>query len=885
MGIKTKIPPQLAERLLTLFIRNDLIEEVLGDLEEKFYTTAKGKSVFLAKLNYWYQVFNYLRPFAIRKLRSKNSSRITMSRHYFKISWRILVRNKVFSTIKIGGFSIGIAACILISLFIQHELNYDRHYENEDRIFRITNQWSQNGQVNRWINLQGPLKEVFEENIPELEKVARVVTWSWGNTGDNHIRKVNSPQNFYEEGFFYADPELLEILEIPLLYGSKEYTLSEPNSMVISRRMAEKYFPNEDPVGRQMILNDNPDDTYTIGGVMKDFPSTSHLQGDFILTLFGRKFGPGSSGWCCSNYAFYTKVSPEANVSDVQGKMVSMRDTYAIDGFRQAGQTELDEMQEFHSYYIQPVYNIYLNPDQIGDYIDHGSAELIWMLGIIALIILLLACVNFVNLTTAKSLNRAKEVGLRKVVGANRYGLISQYLSESILYSFISILLGLIMAFIALPFFNELAGASLEIPWTSWSLFLLLIVGGVIIGGLSGIYPSLYLSRFRPASVLKGKLSAGKNNSYLRGCLVVFQFTVTIILLIGALVTHEQFQLVMNKSLGYEKDQVLLIQGLETMDSNKKDLLKEELLRLAEVKNVTVGDFIPVQGSAIQNRTFWISDRRQLDPGFEAARWAVDTDYIETLGMKIVKGRNFMDIPSDSAGVIINERMAREFGLEDPIGIRITDMFNNEYQVIGVVRDFYFNSIFADVNPLALFKGEGNATASIKIASTEINRAITDIAGVWEQIQPNQPFRYSFMNQRFESMYEGLNRAKVIFLLFATLSIIVACLGLFALSAFVVEQRSKEISIRKVLGASVAGIFRLLTLNYVRWVLISLIIAVPLGWYIMDDFLGEIKNRVNMSWTLFAIAGLIALGISVVTISFETIKAAVANPADKLRNE
>ncbi len=885
MDRKNHTPPKLAEKLLRQFLKPDFLEDVLGDLEENFYFVLRNRSSSVAWFTYWYQTFNYLRPFALKKSKSKTINQFTMLRHHVKVSWRTLLRQKVFSSIEIGGFAVGIAACILIALYIGHQVNYDRHYEHKDQIFRVVNQWSERGEVGYWSNVHGPLKEVLEDNIPEMEQVARIVLWSWGDAGENHLRKIESKYNRYEEGFFYADPELLNILEIPMVYGMQEHALSDPNSMVISRRKADQYFPNENPVGRRIVLNDNPETIYTIGGVMENFPATSHLQGDFILTLYGRKDGPGTSGWCCTNYNMYVKLVAQANRIAVEQKTVELRNSFVIERLREDGQSGLDDIQKYQSYYLQPVENIHLNPEEVGDDLSHGSVDLVWIFGFIAVIILLLACINFVNLATSKSLKRAKEVGLRKVVGSSQTSLIYQYLSESCVYSLLAILLGVFLAWSALPFFNQLAGASLSIPWLSVWFIPLLLISALLIGVLSGIYPAFYLSRFRPIEALKGQADGGARNSLLRSGMVVFQFTATVILIIGALVTHQQFQFLMNKSLGYEKDQVINILGINTMEGSMREALKEELLKLSMVESASLSDYLPVEGSFVQNRSFWIADRRQLDNGFEAARWAVDEDYITTMKMKISQGRNFISGSADDSSIIINESMVRELGLEEPVGTRIVDMFDLEYHIVGVVKDFYFESLYQNVRPLAMVLGKGRTTLSVKINSPDIQATMASIGEVWEKFNTHQAIRYSFMDQRFEKMYEGLQQAKTIFLLFAMLSILVACLGLFALSIYMVEQRGKEISVRKVLGASMGRIFKLLTFDFVKLVLIAIVLAVPVAWYFMDYFLSDMVNRIELSWQVFAFGGVVAIVIAVGTISFESIKAAIINPAKKLRSE
>ncbi len=888
--MKKTTPPQLAHKLLLRFLRDDLAEEVLGDLEEKFYAVAERKSLFRAKVNYWYQVFNYLRPFAIRKRsgspqRSINSNKMAMLQHYFKISWRSISRHKVFSSIKIGGFAIGIAACLLIGLFVRHEMSYDSFYENQGSIYRLANQWTEGGETGRWTNLQGPLKGVIEENIPEVKHVARTVLWSWGNAGSNLVRRAEETFNIDEDGFFYADPELLDILEIKMIYGSRERALFEPNTMVISRTIADKYFPGENPIGKQMVLNEQAEDTYKIGGVMEDFPPNSHLQGNFVLTLFGRKTGPGTSGWCCTNYVFYTRLNPGADPLAVEQKLVDVRNTYVMDQLRTAGKTGLDEMQEHHSYYLQPIADVYLNRAEVGDDIAHGSYDLVWLFGIIAGIILLLACVNFVNLSTARSLQRAKEVGLRKVVGSVRSNLIAQYLSESVIFCLFAVSLGLIVAALALPFFNTLAGKSLLMPWASWWFIPSMLAVALVIGLLSGLYPAVYLSRVTPADALRSSKSTGRNSSFLRSGMVVFQFAVTVILIISAIVTHQQFRLIMNQSLGYNKDQVVNILGLNTLDSAKKASFKQELLNLPEVRSATLSDFLPVRGGATHNRQYWLAQERQLNDGLEAARWTVDEDYLRTFGMTLVSGKNFSGIASDRFNIVINEAMVKQLGLQDPVGAELIDMFDEKYRVIGVVKDFYYRSVFGTVEPLVMAYGTGNGVLSASVEPADLKATLGALTAAWEDFVPNQGFRYEFVDDRFAQMYDTLTKARAIFLVFAVLAIIIACLGLFALSAYMVERRGKEVSIRKILGASVPGIASLLVRDFMKLVLIGVVVAIPLGWLLMDEFLGDVNNRVELSWLLFAIAGLLAVAIALATISFETLKAALANPAEKLRSE
>jgi putative ABC transport system permease protein len=878
-------PPRLANRLLCWFIKDELAEEVLGDLDEQFSRVLAQGSEKKARRNYWYQVIQYIRPFALRKSKLLSINNNGMFQHYIKISWRNLVRHKVFSGIKIGGFAIGIAACILIALFIRHETSYDQHYKDSDRIFRLANQYSSAGDFGRWTNVQGPFKPVIEEHIPDIEQVGRVVLWKWGNVGENHVRALESRQNIYEEGFFYADPEVLEILEIPMVLGTNSEALDAPDRIVISKSKAGKFFPNENPMGRQLVLNDNPDLTYTIGGVMEDFPLNSHLQGDFIMTLKGRTTGPGSSGWCCSNYDFYVKLSENANKSTVEDKLVAIRDTYVVDELKAAGNDDIEEIQKYQSYYLQPVEHIYLNQEEIGDHISHGSIYSVWIFGAIAIVILLLASINFINLSTAKSIKRAREVGMRKVVGSVKSSLIQQFLSESVFFSILSTVIGLGLAYLVLPTFNQIADKSLIIPITSVPFIAILLSAAIVIGLISGVYPAFYLSQFKPITVLKGNMTSGKKATALRSGMVVFQFTATVILIVGAMVTHQQFDHYMNKSLGYEKDQVVNILGLNSLEPQQRDLFKEALLNHSGIASASLTDYLPVAGSRITNFGFRPEDQIDFDAGFEAARWIVDEDYLNTMSMKLIAGRNFREEMQEENSLIINQTMAEAFNLEETLGTQVIDMFNGRYQVIGVVEDFYFESLTDHIRPLAMVRGKGSSTLSVKLSTQDVDAVMTQITATWDDIQPNQPIRYRFMDERFADMYSSLDRAKTLFIGFSVLSIVVACLGLFALSAYSVEQRSKEVSIRKVLGANTDTIFILLAKDFMKLVGLAIVLAVPIGWYFMNGLLEDLANRVALSWQVFAVGALIALVIAFLTISAESLRAAFANPAAKLRSE
>lgn len=877
-----KLPPKAAQRVLLFFLRDDLAEEVLGDLEEKFYSEIKTRSVLRSKLNYWYQVMQYVRPFAIRKSGSLNH--YAMFENYFKIGWRNLVKQKMYSSIKIGGFAIGIAACLLIALFIKDELSYDLHYPDAERIYRVIQAYNYQGESGREVWFQAPFAKALKEDFPEIEKAGRYNSSELFGAGNKEIRRSDKIENTYEEGFVYFDQELLDMLKLPMVYGDRAHALDKPNTIVITKRKADKYFPNEDPIGKSFIIDNNEKDLFTIGGVVEDFPANSHLQFDFILTLTGVEFWKGEQGyWGATNYPTYVLLRPGTDATAFQKKLSRVTEKYLVPLWLKDGTPDVKNLAKAMWFELQPIRDIHLRSGEIHDAVSHGDIRFVWLFAAIALFILLIAIINFINLSTAKSANRAKEVGLRKTVGSYRSNIINQFLTESMLYSFLSFIVGVMLAYTLLPYFNVLSDKSIQFPWTEWRLLPLLTLAASVVGFLAGLYPSFYLSSFKPASVFKGNVSRGSKSSTLRSTLVVFQFTTSIILIIATVVIYRQVEYILNKKAGFDKDQVLLIQGTNTLDQNIKPF-KNELLQLSSVKSATVSDYLPIKGTKRDGNPFWKEGRQKIDKFVGVQVWRTDPDYIKTLGMKLVAGRDFSaDIASDSAAIIINQSTAKELGLRDPLGKRIQNW--RVYTVIGVVEDFHFETMREKIRPLSMVLGMSNGIVSVKITPADVTSTLRSIETVWKKFSPNQPIRYAFMNESFARMYDDVQRMGHIFTTFAVLAIIVACLGLFALSAFMVEQRSKEISIRLVLGASLSNIFNLLTFNFLKLVLISILLAAPIGWYMMQKWLEDFIYRTAITWDIFILAGIAAILIALVTVSYQAIRAALMNPVTNLKAE
>ncbi|MEL6676307.1 MAG: ABC transporter permease, partial [Bacteroidota bacterium] len=815
-------PPRWAIKFLRWFCREDLLEGILGDLEELYARRREKMSKRRADFLFAWNVLLFFQPFAFKKRLSLFPSiRLFMFQHYFKISFRNFRKQKAFSAIKIGGFSIGIALFLLIGLFVRDELLIDRHYEKGPQLYRLLNQT--NNPQDPWTRAScfpAPMAQVVEERFPEVEETGRLISFDgWYKAGSNLFRPADQPLNQFEERFAYADPEFIQMMEIPMVYGTREEALSKPFSILISRRKANKYFPGENPVGKTVIFNDEEDKPYVIGGVMENLKQT-HLSGfDFFITLKEVEFWRGEqSDWCCWNYSPYVQLKAGADHKAFEEKLAEIREDYIFNYFREEGDARVDTMEKYMYTQVQPVGDIHLKSKDVSDFLVVGDEKIVWLFSAIGIFILLLACINFINLSTAKSANRAREVGLRKVIGSHRQSIISQFMVESLFYCSISVILGLLMASAALPLFNSIAGKELAMPWSTWWFIPSLLGLTLVIGLLSGLYPSFYLSSFKPISVLRGRLAMGSKNSALRSGLVVFQFTTSIVLIVSAVIVYQQMDFILNKDIGFEKDRVIMVQGTNTL-RDKIPVFKEEVLKLPEVQHAAVSSFLPISGTRRNGNSFWLDGRDKIDEGVGGQTWWVDDDYIEALGLRLLEGRSFdLNRVSDSNAVIVNKMLVDKLGLENPIGAKI---FNwRDWTIVGVVDNFHFELMKEQIRPLAMASSAYGDILSVKVETGKTEAALAAIGKVWKEFKPNQPIRYTFMDESYARMYDEVQRTGTVFNLFAILAIFVACLGLFALSAFMIEQRSKEISIRKVLGASLRSIFNLLTVNFLRLVLV-----------------------------------------------------------------
>ena len=817
------------------------------------------------------------------------SNSIDMINNYLKISFRSLMKHKFYSIINVAGLSIGLACTILISFFVMDELSYDRHHLKADRIYRVANHIRFGGNDTHYAVSPAPLANALMSEIPEIEVATRFRGW-----GDFLVKKET--ENFNENNVIWADPQVFKVFTIPLLSGNPDQVLNEPNTMAISKSVARKYFGDSDPMNQTLILNNTMN--YKITGVYQDMPANSHFHFDFMLAMEGLDES-NNQVWLSNNFQTYFVMNENADPKVVEKKINDLFVKYAGPQIQQImGKTfeELVNEGARAEMYLQPLLDIHLKSDLVVEFEPNGDIKYVYIFSAIAMFILILAIVNFMNLATARSADRAKEVGIRKVLGSLRRHLIRQFLTESIMITFLSILIALALASILLPYFNELALKSISFPWGEPLFWIPVLLLAILIGILAGIYPAFFLSAFKPTTILHGKISKGSGSSIVRSILVVFQFAVSIMLLIGTAAVYNQLNYIQHKKLGFNKDQVIIIDDAYVLD-NQINSFRNELVKDPMIQSGTISGFLPVSNSSRSNNTFWTKAEMTMENSVNMQMWIVDEDYLNTMGMEIVKGRFFsQDFPSDSTGMVLNERAAKLFGFEDPIGQEIQtfsfqpDNSLNEqeletYHVIGTVRDFHFESLRENIGALCMLLGPSTSKVSFKFNAEQTTQVINTIEQKWKEMVVGQPFQYSFLDQDFGNMYAAEKKIGQIFTSFALLAVIIASLGLFALAAFMAEQRTKEIGVRKVMGASMGNIIFLLSKDFSKLVLIAFIISIPVAWYGIRIWLQGFAYKDIPGVFVYLGAGLIALVIAWLTVSYQSFRAASTNPARSLRDE
>ena len=814
-----------------------------------------------------------------------------MFRNYLKIALRSLRKSKGFTALNIIGLAAGLGVCLLIVLYVTDELSYDRYNVNADRIYRIDEDIYLNNTKYDAVTTSKFFGPTLVASYPKIEQMVR-----FRNPGDQLVRKGND--HVLDHHFIFADSTIFKVFTLPMIAGDPNTALNNPHSIVIDESAARRYFNSTDVIGRTLeVGSDNT--LLEITGVIRDMPEQSQFHFSFIRPIReAYNFNdPSDNNWVSNPYYTYILAQPGATRAEVQkdvDAVVNLHISPALQGMFHTSGADLEKAGNHFRCHIFPLTDVHLHSNKSGELEANSNIQYVYIFSVIAVLILLIACVNFMNLSTARSANRAKEVGIRKVAGSTKGHLILQFLTESILLSLFSLVLALVMAVLLLPMFNQLAGKSLHADALFSGRFLpVLILLVLVVGCLAGSYPAFYLSSFQPIQVLKGKIAAGFRSSWLRSSLVVFQFFISISLIVSTLVIYRQLHYIRNKAVGFNRDQVLVIHDTWSLGRDGTTNLRKNLLTLAGVADATVTPDIPTVGGDQYWQEGWFRDA-SLDArkSILMTTLRVDDHYVPTLGMQIVKGRNFdfAQFPTDSTAIILNEAAVATLGVKDPLNLILynhDDLFKIiTYHVIGVVKDFNYNSMHDKIRPLLMVVNTFNwSSMAVRLRTNDVFPLVRQVESKFHAAKQGLPFSYTFMDNDFDKLYHAEQQTGRIFITFAVFAILIACLGLFGLVTYAAEQRTKEIGIRKVLGASVSGIVGLLSRDFTMLVGIAALIAFPVAWWAMYKWLETFAYRTEISWWIFLVAGAVALAIALLTVGIQTIRAALANPVKSLRAE
>ncbi len=790
-----------------------------------------------------------------------------MIRNYILVAFRSIKRNRLHAGINIVGLAIGMACCILISLFLQFELSYDQQNKNADRIYRM----AVNLEANNWAISAFPIGALLKDNFPEIETFTRI------KPADIFVRNADSDIK-YKEKVFYADSSVFDVLDIKLIKGNADKALAEVNSMVITPERARVYFGDQDPIGKTLtLLNDKTE--YKITGVFEPLPSSSHVHMHIMVSSDNlAPMRPGSpDGW---NYltSHYTYLVLPKDIDHIafEKKISSFMDKYE----------ERTADQDRNDLRLQPLTSIHLHSSRGLEIEANGNMNTIYILSAIAFFILIIACINFMNLTTAQSLKRAREVGIRKVVGSKRVQLVFQFLSESVLISFMGLVLAVLILVLIIPKFNEIANKELVLnPLQNGYAGILLVAVTFFVGVLAGTYPAFFLSNFNPTAVLKGKFISNVKGQLLRQGLVVFQFAIAFIIMVGTYVIYSQLNYMQNKNLGFDREQVLVIKM--PRDSVGDRAIKNEMMRLAGVQSVT--RFLEMPGNMVQTSSFWYEGAEENKPA-NLYQFSGDEDLLTTLGMKMKAG-DYFRADSQQKEFVINETAVRHFGwkLEEAVGklIDFGGRGENPGKVIGVVEDFHFKHLHDQIDPLVMYlqpEYEGRFMA-LKIKSNDLSQMVSSISQTWKTLLPQYEFEYQFLDESFDKLFDQEKRLAQLFGIFSTLAIFISCLGLFGLASFTMEQSKKSVAVRKVLGASVSSILIMMSRDFLKLVFIGIVLAAPVAWYGMSKWLSGFAYNAGFAWIVFLYAAAVAVAVALFTVSYHSLRAATSNPVNSLKEQ
>lgn len=790
-------------------------------------------------------------------------NKVQMIKNYFKIAWRSLLKNRTTSFINLFGLAIGMAGAIFIGVWVQNELSYDQFHVNKDHLYKVWNRTAGPGEIGCWDITSGPLGKALENDFPEVEHTARIY-WSIERLFSYGDKSIKAKGNDVDKAF-------LNMFSFPLITGNPTSALDDVNSIVLTENLANNLFGNTDPINKVIKINNK--DSYKVTGVLKNLPENTEFDFDYLVSLKANEhFYSNNNSWGNNTYYTYVQLRPNTVIDQFNNKIKGEILRYAPEA-----QTEI---------FLHPISKWRLYSRFENGKVAGGRIEIVRLLLIIAGLILLIACINFMNLSTAQSQKRAKEVGVRKVIGAGKPGLIGQFLCESILVAFCAGMVAVLIVTLCLPSFNQLIQRSLTINYANPVLWISLAGFVLFTGLLAGSYPAFFLSSFKPVRVLKGSFSGTKHSFNPRKILVVLQFSVAIVLMVSTLIIYRQIQFVQSRDTGYQIRNLIEV-PVEGDIKKNYDLIKTELLNSGAVSSMSQTSMgITVDASSGSGFT-WDGMHKELE-GLSFSRFATEGDFVKTMRLTLLAGRDidFATHPADSASVLLNETAIRKMDIKDPVG-KYIKRGDHLLTIVGVFKDFIIGSPYEHVNPM-MISGTKDWTFNAVIRLNEnqpLTKSLQRAEAVFKKYNPAYPFSYRFVDQEYEKKFNDQMQTGSLAAMFAGLTIFISCLGLFGLATFMAENRSKEIGIRKVLGANVAGIVKMLSKEFVSMVIISIVIAVPVGWWAMNRWLQDFTYRIEISWLTFVFAGAIAISIAVITVSFQAIKAAIANPVKSLRTE
>lgn len=856
-------PPRWPDVLLEFFCAPHLLEQVMGDLHERFYLRVEREGEGKARRKYWREVLAYMRPSVFRRKTLYHSQPLAadMFKNYFTVTFRNFLRMKVYSGINILGLTIGLACSFLILLWVVDETSYDRFHRNGDQIHQALRHFITGGQTYTLTSLPRGIADEMIAEFPEVEDV--VITFM-----DQEFVVTTGEDNYREKGG-YVGASFFSIFSFPFIHGNPETALQDMTSVVITEKTARKMFGDnwENAVGRSITVDQRKE--FTITGVVRNVPENSSLQFDILLPVeewFAREKRFGQ--WYFMAYSIYAKIQEGTSLETFNEKFGDIFNRH----------TEEDD----HQIFLQPFEDVYLHSFYRDGKLTGGRIEYVRIFTVVAIFILVIACINFMNLATARSSQRAREIGVRKVIGAYRTSLITQFITESVVMSFIAFLLALGIVITLLPAFNYLTGKHLTPEDLNGSVLLGLTGITLAVGILSGSYPALYLSSFKPVTVMRGAFRQRSGIAvFIRKGLVVFQFALAVLLIVSTVVVYLQLDYNHTKNLGLERDNLLFVTR-EGALMDRYDAVAQALLMQPGIASVTASGQNPLE---VNNNTLSVGWDGK-DPNNSQLFYIINThhDFVKTMQMELLAGRDFSRTFADSMAYLVNEETAKMIG-GDVVG-KILNVYGEKGPIVGVIKNFSMNSLYAPVEPVVIrLHLQWASQLYVRIRAGETQQALESLKTVYQKFNPDYPLQYTFLDQQFEQRYRSEQVTGKLTNIFAVIALFISCLGLFGLTSFTVEQRTKELGVRRVLGASVSGIVVLLNKDFLQLVFIGFVIAVPATWYLMNQWLQNFTDRIEIEATVFLLAGLAVILVALVTVSWQSVRAAVINPVDCLRNE